>query len=118
MRTKAYSYLRISTPAQEMGDGVRRQIDESRKYAVENGYELIETFSDIGVSGYKGQNSRDGQLGIFLEAIDNGKIVPRSLLIVESLDRLSRENVFDAFTLFTNILNKDITIVTLMDGQT
>lgn len=118
MRTKAYSYLRISTPAQEMGDGVRRQIEGSRRYAVENGYELIETFSDIGVSGYKGQNSRDGQLGIFLEAIDNGKIVPRSLLIVESLDRLSRENVFDAFTLFTNILNKDITIVTLMDGQT
>lgn len=116
-KKKAYSYLRISTPAQEMGDGVRRQIEGSIRYAQEHGYELVETFQDIGVSGFKGKNSKEGALGEILKAIDDGRIEPDSVLIVESLDRLSRESALPAFRQFTNILEKDIAIVTLMDGQ-
>lgn len=116
-KKKAYSYLRISTPAQEMGDGVRRQIEGSIRYAQEHGYELVETFQDLGVSGFKGKNSKEGALGEILKAIDDGRIEPDSVLIVESLDRLSRESALEAFSQFSGILAKQIAIVTLMDGQ-
>ena len=116
-KQKAYSYLRISTPAQEMGDGVRRQIDGSIKYAEQKGYELVETFQDLGVSGFKGKNSKEGALGEILKAIEEGRIEPNSVLIIESLDRLSRESALEAFSQFSGILAKQIAIVTLMDGQ-
>lgn len=116
-KKKAYSYLRISTPAQEMGDGVRRQIEGSIRYAQEHGYELVETFQDLGVSGFKGKNSKEGALGEILRAIEDGRIEPDSVLIVESLDRLSRESALEAFSQFSGILAKQIAIVTLMDGQ-
>jgi DNA invertase Pin-like site-specific DNA recombinase len=46
-------------------------------------------------------------------------LVPKgSVLIVESLDRLSRDGATSAFTQFAGILEKGVTIVTLMDGQT
>lgn len=39
-RPKAYSYVRFSTPEQELGDSQRRQIDKAAKYAQDHGLEL------------------------------------------------------------------------------
>ncbi len=116
-KIKAYSYLRISTDAQKVGDGIRRQIESGQKYAQEHGYELVETYRDLGVSGFKGKNAKEGAFGRFLAAIDDGTVAPGSVLIVESLDRLSRAKVLEAFTQFSSLLSKGITIVTLIDGQ-
>ncbi len=116
-KVKAYSYLRISTEAQTVGDGIRRQMEASELYAREHGYDLVKTISDVGVSGFKGKNAKDGALGQFLAAIEDGDVLPESVLIVESLDRLSRDSVFDAFTQFSQILKSRISIVTLVDGQ-
>ncbi|MBQ2260835.1 MAG: recombinase family protein [Loktanella sp.] len=113
----AYSYLRISTEKQKFGDGIRRQLDASKAYAEREGYNLIETMSDIGVSAFKGKNSKEGALGIFIDAINEGKVPTGSVLLVESLDRLSRDNVLSAFAQFTSILNKGVGIVTLTDEQ-
>lgn len=115
--TKAYSYLRISSEMQKAGDGIRRQIEASEKYARDNGYELVESLEDIGVSAFKGKNAKEGALGQFLAAVKSGKIESGSVLIVESLDRLSRDKVLASFSQFTNILERGITIVSLMDGQ-
>jgi DNA invertase Pin-like site-specific DNA recombinase len=116
-KIKAYSYLRISTEAQTIGDGIRRQMEASRLYAKEQGYDLVETMSDLGVSGFKGENAKEGALGRFLAAVEAGDISSGSVLIVESLDRLSRDRVIDAFSQFTQILKSGISIVTLIDGQ-
>lgn len=116
--TKAYSYLRISSDTQQGGDGIRRQLEASKKYAETNGYELVETISDIGISAFSGANATEGGFGRFLAAIDSGAVTPGSVLLVESLDRLSRDNVLKAFGQFTGILGKGITIVTLVDNQT
>lgn len=116
-KINAYSYLRISTDAQKVGDGVRRQIEAGEKYAAEQGYELVETISDLGVSGFKGKNAKEGAFSRFLAAIDDGTVAPGSVLIVESLDRLSRAKVLEAFSQFSSILIKGITIVTLVDNQ-
>ncbi|NRB21103.1 MAG: recombinase family protein [Rhodobacteraceae bacterium] len=113
----AYSYLRISTDQQVVGDGIRRQMEASQKYAKDHDYELVETIQDIGISAFKGKNAKEGAFAQFLAAIDDGRVAPGSVLIVESLDRISRDGALKAFAQFGGIVTKGITIVTLMDGQ-
>lgn len=115
---KAYSYIRFSTPEQLKGDSLRRQTELSATYARENGLNLDETltFRDLGVSAFNRSNLQDGgQLRAFLDAIDQGVVLPGSYLLVESLDRISRAEVLKALEVFTGILNRGITIVTLAD---
>ena len=116
-KIKAYSYLRISNDQQKVGDGIRRQMEASKTYANQHGYDLVETMSDIGISAFKGKNIKEGALGVFISAIDAGNIEAGSVLLVESLDRLSRDSVLIAFNQFTSILQKDIGIITLIDNQ-
>lgn len=116
---KAYSYIRMSTESQLKGDSLRRQTDQTAKYVLEHGLELDETLhlEDIGLSAYDGANISKGALGRFLEAIRLGRIERGSYLIVESLDRLSRQQPRVALSQFLNILNADITVVALAEGK-
>jgi len=118
-KPKAYSYIRFSTPEQEKGDSLRRQESEARKYAEEHGLTLDENqkYKDLGKSGYKGFNRINGALRDFLNLVDSGNIPKGSVLIVEHLDRLSREKVSDALTLFMNLIHKGIRIATLQDNK-
>jgi DNA invertase Pin-like site-specific DNA recombinase len=113
---KAYSYIRFSTPEQLKGDSLRRQLELSEKYCKNNDLELIEDFRDEGVSAFKSKNI-ESKLGLFIEAVESERIEKGSFLLIESLDRLSRDKVLTAFKLFTSILEKGITIVTLLDNQ-
>lgn len=115
---KAYSYLRFSTPDQMKGDSYRRQVELSVQYANRHDLELDEylKFQDLGVSAFRGKN-KNAALGTFFEAVDNGQIAQGSYLLVESLDRLSRESVHNAFTQFSSILQSGINIVTLTDNK-
>jgi len=115
--TRAYSYVRMSTHKQLSGDSLRRQLERSRAFAREHGLTLDESLSDIGVSAWKGKNFKTGALGAFLQLVERGDIAEGSHLLVESLDRLSREAVPDALTLFMAIINAGITIVTLGDDR-
>jgi DNA invertase Pin-like site-specific DNA recombinase len=117
--SRAYSYLRFSSPEQMKGDSFRRQMELTRKYAKDNHLDLDEslTFQDLGVSAYRGLNIREGALKAFVDAVEGGVIPAGSFLLVESLDRLSRRKVHDAFIQFNNILSKGVNIVTLQDGK-
>jgi DNA invertase Pin-like site-specific DNA recombinase len=116
---RAYSYLRFSTPEQSKGDSFRRQTELSRDYAKRHGLELDEslTFRDLGVSAFRGKNAQEGALGVFLNAVETGKIRKGSYLLVENLDRLSRDTVRSAFIQFTGILERGVNVVTLTDGK-
>ncbi|MBV2186095.1 MAG: recombinase family protein [Rhizobium sp.] len=118
--TTAYSYTRFSTPEQAQGDSARRQIELAELYATTHCLILDETLrlKDEGVSGFRGANVRKGALGQFLIAIDEGEVEPGSFLLVESLDRVSRQNPWDALPIFQQIINAGVTIVTLFDGKT
>lgn len=118
-KPKAYSYERFSTPEQGKGDSPRRQSKDAENYAKKNGLTLDEDqkFKDHGISGYKGFNRINGALKDFLNLVDQEEIPKGSVLIVEHLDRLSRDKVFEALDLFTNIIKKGIKIVTLQDNQ-
>jgi len=113
----AYSYLRISTPEQLRGDGIRRQLERTRAYAATRGLTLDESLRDIGVSAYKGRNRQSGALAGFLRLVEQGKIPRGSSLIVESLDRLSREKPMQALAQFLALVNAGIEIVTLVDNR-
>lgn len=115
----AYSYLRISTDLQQKGHGRKRQLEASRAYAEANGLEFADggELEDIGISAFKGANAREGALGGFLEAVRSGRVQPGSYLIVESLDRLSREQVLAAQSLFLSIIQAGINLVTLADNR-
>lgn len=114
----AYSYIRFSTPEQIRGDSLRRQLEASAEYAADHGLTLDHSLNvrDLGVSAFTGSNIERGALGQFVAAIDEGRVQPDSYLLVESLDRLSRLPVTEALAVFQSIINRGITIVTLVDG--
>ena len=115
---KAYSYLRFSTPEQQRGDSFRRQANMATEYAQRHGLELDDkSYADLGVSAWRGKNSADGALGQFMAAVKSRLIPPDSHLLVESLDRVSRQDVGDALDLLQSIVKLGVVVVTLNDGQ-
>lgn len=118
MEPKAYSYIRFSTPEQALGDSLRRQVQLAEEYARKHGLSLDDTpLIDGGLSAYKGMHRTKGRLGEFLRKVEAGEIARGSMLIVENLDRLSREQVLDALGQFTGLIRAGIKIVTFQDGR-
>lgn len=117
LRIRAYSYVRMSTRKQLRGDSLRRQLDRSRAFADEHSLLLDDSLQDLGVSAWKGRNFKHGALGRFLAMVESGEIPKGSYLLIESLDRLSREAVPDALTLFMAIINAGIVIATLGEDR-
>ena len=119
VKPKAYSFLRMSTDLQLKGDSRRRQLQASQAYAEAHDLDLANDaqLEDIGISAYKGANVKDGALGQFLAAVKGGHVEKGSYLIVESLDRLSREEILPAHTLFLSIVQSGINLVTLTDQR-
>jgi DNA invertase Pin-like site-specific DNA recombinase len=117
--TTAYSYIRFSSSDQTKGDSLRRQTELSEKYAHQHNLTLDQTLhlQDLGVSAFNRSNIEKGALGAFLEAVKTGRIAAGSYLLVESLDRLSRDQVLAALEIFISIIRHGITIVTLSDGM-
>jgi len=120
MRGVAYSYLRFSTPEQAMGDSRRRQLSLAESYARQHNLLLDKglNFRDLGVSAFRGKNAKDGGLRSFLDAVEHGLVPANSYLLIESLDRLSRDRILEAQALFLQIVSAGVTIVTLIDQRT
>ncbi|TCV86327.1 recombinase family protein [Sulfurirhabdus autotrophica] len=116
---KAYSYLRFSTPEQLKGDSLRRQTQLAKDYTLRHNLELDEslTFDDLGISAYRGKNKDTGGLALFLEAIEAGIVKSGDYLLVESLDRLSREKPRKALRVLEEIIEAGVAVVTLIDGK-
>jgi DNA invertase Pin-like site-specific DNA recombinase len=114
----AYSYVRFSSERQLEGDSLRRQLKRAEDFANKHNLTLdSHSYSDLGVSAFKGKNAIEEKLGTFLKAVDDGIIKKGSILLIESLDRLSRAQVHEALMLFLSIMKRGVTIVTLMDEQ-
>ena len=112
---KAYSYVRFSSLQQASGLSLLRQTSMTEAYCQRNGLILDRslTLHDLGVSGFKGKNAKTGALGRFLRAIEDGTIASGSILIVENLDRLSRDQVTEAIHTFRQIIRAGVSVVTL-----
>jgi DNA invertase Pin-like site-specific DNA recombinase len=71
----------------------------------------------LGVSAWSGANTEIGAFSTLLKYAKSGKIPPGSILIIEALDRLTRQSLRAAIPLFIEILNTGLTVVTLVDGK-
>jgi len=113
----AVSYLRWSSGPQRFGDSRERQLSRTKEFCARNGLNLNLQLVDDGKSASKAQHvGEGGQLAKFIDGVQKGKI-PKCILIVESLDRLSRQAVLEALGQFLQIINLGVEIVTLIDGQ-
>ena len=115
---RAYSYIRFSTPEQAKGHSLQRQTDAAQAWAAANTVVLDDelTFRDRGVSGFTGANVETGELGVFLERVKDGTIPRGSWLLVENLDRVSRQSARKAVRTIEDIVEAGITLVDLSDG--
>ena len=116
MTKLAFSYIRFSSAIQANGDSYRRQLDETKRICDRNGWTLsTNRFFDKAVSGFSGKNQKR-DLGRFIDLI--GTSIPiGSVLVVEALDRLTRQAPLDALALLNRIINAGVEICSTMDNQ-
>jgi DNA invertase Pin-like site-specific DNA recombinase len=114
----AYSYVRFSTPDQAKGDSLRRQTEAAAAWCAKNHVTLDNslTLHDLGKSAFTGkhrQNADRHALASFLKLVESGRIPHGAHLIVEALDRLTREHIRPALTLVLNLIEAGVRIVQL-----
>jgi DNA invertase Pin-like site-specific DNA recombinase len=116
----AYLYVRWSTDIQADGDSNRRQMELGTNWCAQKGITLHpeNIMKDEGVSAFRGRNISEGRLGEFLALVKAGKIATGSWLLVENLDRLSRQDAFKTMaTIIYELLQAGIILVTLDTGK-
>lgn len=108
MRT-AYNYQRFSAIHQKSGDSIRRQSEAADHFCKQFNLSLVQTFRDEGVSGFKGKNfSHESALSQFLKLVEDGQVERHSVLVVENMDRLSRQSILPCLSKFIEIINKGV----------
>src|SRR5262245_32115455 len=118
----AYSYVRFSHPDQAKGDSLRRQTEAAAKWCKGNKVRLdtSTTFRDLGKSAFLGEHRKNPDrhaLAAFLKLVEDGKIPRGSYLIIESLDRLTREHVRAGLMLLLGLIESGVRIVQLSPSE-
>lgn len=112
---QVYLYIRFSRKTQEDGDSELRQYEYAKRVAQKYNLTINHDLRDRGYSAFKGTHRKTGKLGRFIQGVNDGTIAKGSILIVENLDRLSREAPFYAQKLFNDLIYKGITVITSSD---
>ncbi len=112
----AHLYQRVSSAAQLLGVGLDRQIEGTQKYVVDKRLTVVTTYSDRGVSAYRGKNRRVGELALILKHIETGVIRPGEHLIIESIDRLSRQPPMEALETLRAILARGVIVHSVFEN--
>ncbi|WP_417882776.1 recombinase family protein [Vibrio rumoiensis] len=119
VKPQIYSYRRFSNIRQEKGRSIARQkklIDEiAEKYNLSINEDFVMT--DQGLSAFHGHHKKKGAFGLFLAAVENGIVKPGSVLLVESLDRMSREQPYVAQSTLNSLIDHGIIVVTAVDDR-
>lgn len=111
----AYSYIRFSSKAQADGDSLRRQLTRTKEWCRQNNVELSDkNFQDLGISAFK-EKTRPSLDDLF-EAIQTGSIQPDDYIILENLDRLSRQGIDHTQEMLRQILRSGVNVVDLTNG--
>lgn len=120
------SYQRMSSQEQMRGDSLRRQGTLLKNFLEKHDLVEAETVVEIGSGFHRKEINKDENPNDFsgfnkiIYAFDKGKfdtINNDYYLIVEALDRFSRQKMTISLSLFLAILNKNIKIITLFDEK-
>lgn len=113
----AIPYVRYSTPKQEAGSSRDRQHELITAMAKQHGWTLGRPVEDLGRSAWKGDHIRRGKLGRWSDAIRRGEVPAGTILVVEKIDRLSRQG-FDVLNdWMREMISHGIRIATVEDGK-
>lgn len=94
-----------------MGDSERRQLALAKAYCQEHGLRLSDRcFADRGRSAFHGKHRQQGDLKALLELVRPGDIV-----LVENIDRWSREDPLDAQLELRNVVNRGVEFAFLQE---
>lgn len=113
---KIFLYHRVSTEQQaEDGSGMARQADLLQSYIDRT--RIVESMDDPvpvvledgGLSAFKGHNFLHGQLGRWMEEVRAG-MWDGSILVVENIDRFSRQNPFNVMGYLHDLINHSVAI--------
>ncbi len=114
---KCFIYHRVSSDQQLSGgrSGIVRQAENLNLYVKR--IRLLETMDDPeavilcdqGVSAFKGLNISEGELGRWMEQVQAG-MWDGSHLVLESIDRFSRQNSFTLVGYLSRLVEHDITL--------
>lgn len=110
MNPIAYSYNRFSTKEQAEGTSEQRQDDAAARICRQEDWHLDRKLIDPGTSGYRGKHRRKGHLKAFLDLIKARVVKPGSWLIVEEINRLTREHPLDGLDLVKAIVHAEVGI--------
>jgi DNA invertase Pin-like site-specific DNA recombinase len=118
----AFSYVRFSTREQRKGDSLKRQEQAAAEWCQRSGTRLDTsvTLRDLGRSAYLGEHRTNPDryaLAAFLKMVETGKVPRGSFLVVEALDRLTREHIQPALLLILNLLQSGVRIVQLKPSE-
>jgi DNA invertase Pin-like site-specific DNA recombinase len=117
----AYSLIRYSDPQQRQGHSKERQEGFAERWCAANNARLDTDLSMLldGQSAFRGKHRKQGKrdravrpLAQFLDDIKTGRVAPGSILIMEHIDRLSREEIDEAYEFFRSILRAGVDVVT------
>jgi len=119
-----YSYVRFSSKKQELGDSVRRQVKAGDDWLAQHPEHTLDgslRLHDLGVSAFRGANLEEkGALGAFISLAKkpDSPIARGSILLIERLDRFSRQQTRKAYRAFVELVEAGVTIQTLDPPQT
>lgn len=117
-KSRGYVYIRFSSKKQKDGDSIRRQergLEEFQRDYPE--VEIVETYSDEGVSAFRGKNLKYGKLREINEMVENGVIRKGDYIIVESVDRLTRSDLLASIDLVSSWMKKGVRLYTTTDRR-
>jgi len=113
--TPVIIYARFSSPNQERGSSIERQLDLARTHIERMGWTELEAVIDRGRSAWKGHHLTKGNLGELAKRIRCGEFARGTVLLVEKLDRLSRQERRDTIRWLEDMTDCGVGIATV-DG--
>ena len=114
----AFSYQRVSSGKQATEDrtGIERQNESFLPFCNKHGLTPNpDPLVDKGVSAFRSTHQKTGALGAFIEAAEAGTIPPGSVLVVEDVDRFSRDTASRAEELLLKLFNQELALGIVRD---
>ena len=102
-----------------MATACDRQLAKAEAYCLKHRLTLDTelSFEDLGKSAFRGDNLHVGRLGAFMKAIEDELVIQGDRLLIENLDRLSRQAVRKVIAIINKIVDAGIILVTLDDQK-
>jgi DNA invertase Pin-like site-specific DNA recombinase len=115
--TPVIIYVRFSSPQQERGSSIERQLELARAHIEREGWAEVEVVIDKGRSAWKGDHLSKGNLGDLTRRILAGEVAQGTIILVEKLDRLSRQDRRKARRWLEDVTDLGIGVATVDGGR-